>query len=94
MKKSKSRSLGQTVMTDEELALFCKVCTENGSDSETALEDAFMIDHLFVMERSAMLTMGTRRYTDRGNIRKNITRLSDIENLIDARVRGVSMLFN
>ncbi len=70
----------------EEALIYIKASMENGSDLKTANDDMHMIDNMFAMKRSHLVSYGYMKTTWRGNARKNQTLSDAFMTIIDGRI--------
>lgn len=74
-----------SVMKTEEVILFVKAATENGSDLETAYDDMRMIDDILHLKRLHLAVHGQIKKTKAGHLRKGTSLYDAISDVIGSR---------
>jgi hypothetical protein len=88
LKRLASEIFETSIMKNEEVILFVKASTDNGSDLETAYEDMRMIDDLLHIKRLHLVVHGQIKRTTAGHIRKGTSLYDAINDIINSRVQN------
>lgn len=80
-----SQTFGTSVMKTDEVFLFVKAATENGTDLETAYEDMKMIDDILHLKRLHLALYGQIKKTASGRLRKGSQLYDAISDVIGSR---------
>lgn len=80
-----SETFETSVMKTDEVVLFIKAATENGSDLDTAYEDMRMIDDILHIKHLHLVVHGSIKTTKAGHMRKGTSLYDAINDIITSR---------